>query len=216
MAADSMERSGEPMRSVPEMTKSSVGVEAGWRTMAAIVMVMAWTAGVETASAGPQQEDLAIRRIYADAVHAYFSSDYQRAYDDLTEAIAAGTGDPRAWYFRGLAALEMGRSDEAEADFEMAAEMEATAVGDWPVARSLERIQGHKRLALERHRIRARVARLEELKTSRQRRRSAFDRLQGTVVRPILPESERMTAPEALGAEPVEELPAERVSEPSE
>jgi len=189
---------------------------AGWRSAALFVMAMAWTTGGGMASAGPQQEDPAIRRIYADAVHAYFSGDYQRAYDDLTEAIAAGAGDPRAWYFRGLAALEMGRSDEAEADFEMAADMEATAVGDWPVARSLERIQGHKRLALERHRIRARVARLDELKVTRQRRLSAFRGLQDTVVRPVLPESERMTAPEALGAEEVEELPADRVSEPSE
>lgn len=189
---------------------------AGWRSAALFVMAMAWTTGGGMASAGPQQEDPAIRRIYADAVHAYFSGDYQRAYDDLTEAIAAGAGDPRAWYFRGLAALEMGRSDEAEADFEMAADMEATAVGDWPVARSLERIQGHKRLALERHRIRARVARLEELKVTRQRRLSAFRGLQDTVVRPVLPESERMTAPEALGGEEVEELPADRVSEPSE
>ncbi|MDA0254733.1 MAG: tetratricopeptide repeat protein [Planctomycetota bacterium] len=189
---------------------------AGWRSAALFVMAMAWTTGGGMASAGPQQEDPAIRRIYADAVHAYFSGDYQRAYDDLTEAIAAGAGDPRAWYFRGLAALEMGRSDEAEADFEMAADMEATAVGDWPVARSLERIQGHKRLALERHRIRARVARLEELKVTRQRRLSAFRGLQDTVVRPVLPESERMTAPEAMGGEEVEELPADRVSEPSE
>jgi len=207
------------------MAKARMRIGAGWRRFA-IVMVVAGTVRGGIVAAEPQQEAPALRRIYADAVHAYFSSDYQRAYDDLTEAIAAGTADPRAWYFRGLAAFEMGRIDEGETDFEMAADMEATAVGDWPVARSLERIQGRKRLVLEGHRIRARVARLEEIKMARQRRQSAFQSLQGDVVRPVLPEGERLIAPEAMGGEavdqepaeegPVEELPAERVPSPFE
>jgi len=154
---------------------------------------------------GPRNEPQAIRVLYADAVHAYFGCDYQRAYDSLTAAVEAGSRDPRVWYFRGLAALNMGRIDEAEADFEMAADREAAAWGEWPVARSLERIQGQQRLAIERHRARARVARLAEIKAAEDRRRSVFDGLQPEVTRPILPEGERRTLPEALDAE---ELPA--------
>ena len=67
--------------------------------------------------------------------------------DPLTEAIAAGSGDPRALYFRGLAARRMGRIDEAEADFSQAATLEASGLGAWPVSRTLERVQGADRLA---------------------------------------------------------------------
>ena len=45
-------------------------------------------------------EDQAITRAYGSGVHAYFSGDYQRAYEDLTQALEAGTKDPRALYFR--------------------------------------------------------------------------------------------------------------------
>jgi len=154
---------------------------------------------------GPRNEPQAIRVLYADAIHAYFSGDYQRAYDSLSQVVEAGSRDPRVWYFRGLAALNMGRIDEAEADFEMAAAREAAAWGEWPVARSLERVQGQQRLALERHRVQARVARLAEIKAAEDRRRSVFDGLQPEVTRPILPEGERRTLPEGLDAE---ELPA--------
>ncbi|MFM9057752.1 MAG: hypothetical protein ACKOSQ_01265, partial [Planctomycetaceae bacterium] len=107
-------------------------------------------------------EPLSITRVYGAGVHAYFSGDYLRCYDDLTDTIEAGSRDPRTRYFRGLAALCLGRLDEAEADFSEGAQLEAEAGGNWPVSRSLERVQGNPRFQLERHRARARVAALQQ------------------------------------------------------
>lgn len=131
----------------------------------------------------------ALARPFGVGVHAYFSGDSQSAYDDLTQAIEAGTRDPRAWYFRGLAALKLGRLDEAEADFSTAAARETEAAGDWAVARSLERVQGRDRLALERHRIRARVARYERGRKAVESRYSQIESQQEDVLRRRQPES---------------------------
>lgn len=138
------------------------GLRAGsrvWtrRGIAAFVVVAAAGAGGN----GHGGEPLSITRVYGAGVHAYFTGDYLRCYDDLTETIQAGSRDPRTRYFRGLAALGLGRLDEAEADFSEGAQLEAEAAGNWPVSRSLERVQGHPRFQLERHRARARVAALQ-------------------------------------------------------
>jgi len=129
-----------------------------------------------------------LSRAYGLGVHAYFGGDYQRAYDDLTGVIEGGSQDPRAWYFRGLAALKLGRLDEAEADFSLAADREAEAAANWGVSRSLERVQGHDRLALERHRVRARVAALQERARAAQRRYVDDQRRQPQLLRRIRPE----------------------------
>lgn len=136
-------------------------------------------------SAAPVQtlESLALSRSYGSGVHAYFSADYDRSYEDLTAAIEAGSEDPRARYFRGLAALRLGRLDEAEADFSEGAELEARALGGWPVSRSLERVQGHDRLRLERHRVRARVAALASDRAAERRRYSGIEDAQPDVLR---------------------------------
>lgn len=139
-------------------------------------------------------EVAALARPYGAGVHAYFSGDVQRAYDDFTQAIEAGTSDPRAWYFRGLAALKLGRLDEAEADFSTGADRETKAEGDWAVARSLERVQGRDRLALERHRVRARVTELE------QRRQRTELRYSGIMSRQE--EGQRERRPEGVSPDP--------------
>lgn len=112
--------------------------------------------------AAPTVESLPLAAAYGSGVHSYFAGDYQRAYDELSQSIEGGTIDPRAWYYRGLTALKLGRTDEAEADFSAGATREAEGTGAWPVARSLERVQGCDRLKLERHRTRARVAQIQE------------------------------------------------------
>jgi hypothetical protein len=125
-----------------------------WRRVSLLVAVAA-SSGVAWAQV---LENLPLARTYGSGVHAYFAGDYDRSYDDLTAAIEAGSQDPRTRYFRGLAALRLGRLDEAEADFSEGADLETRALGGWSVSRSLERVQGHDRLRLERHRSRARVA----------------------------------------------------------
>ncbi len=161
----------------------------GWVALACCVATLSLHA------ADPMLEDRALARSYGAGVHAYFANDYQQAYDDLTLVIEAGSGDPRAWYFRGLAASKLGRTDEAEADFAMGAEREAAVAGDWPVSRSLERVQGHDRLALERHRIRARVVELQ------QRERAIAERYSGIETRQD--EVRRRIRPEGVGGDPL-------------
>ncbi len=128
-------------------------------------------------------ESLALASTYGQGVHAYFAGDYQRSYDDLSQAIAAGTQDPRAYYFRGLAALRLGRLDEAEADFSSGADREMTQSGDWRVGRSLERVQGGDRLRLERHRARARIVALQNDREAVRRRYSEIEDAQDDVLR---------------------------------
>ncbi len=220
----------------------SIGLAAGLAAWAVTVGGLPATARAEPA----MTEVTALARAYGAGVHAYFCGDAQRAYDDLTQAIEAGTRDPRAWYFRGLAALKLGRLDEAEADFSTGATRETEAVGDWNVSRSLERVQGHDRLALERHRIRGRVAGLEQRRQAVERRYSQIESRQSEVLRQRRPEgiapdpalkfgaeevpdnpagpdvsTEEMPAPAATDSDPLDagepaELPAEREELPAE
>lgn len=135
------------------------------------------------ASAAATSESLPLAAAYGSGVHSYFAGDYQRAYDELSQAIEGGTLDPRAWYYRGLTALKLGRTDEAEADFSAGASREAEGTGGWPVARSLERVQGCDRLKLERHRTRARVAQIQEDRRRGQLRYLEVERAEPDVLR---------------------------------
>jgi tetratricopeptide (TPR) repeat protein len=135
-------------------------MERRWRTGGLVAACLAVYGA--TALAAPTIESLPLAAAYGSGVHSYFAGDYQRAYDELSQAIEGGTIDPRAWYYRGLTALKLGRTDEAEADFSAGASREAEGTGAWPVAKSLERVQGCDRLKLERHRSRARVAQIQE------------------------------------------------------
>jgi hypothetical protein len=132
---------------------------------------------------------------------------------------ATEIADPRAWYFRGLAALRLGRTDEAEADFTEGAERESRDAGVWPVSRSLERVQGPERLQLERHRIRARVAALQRDREAVKRRYSGIEDVQPEMLRRIRP-VERLPAskqnPFADKPTPAESAPAESVPAPAE
>lgn len=140
-------------------------------------------------AAAPTSAVPSLARVYGIGVHAYYSRDHQRSYDDLTQAIEAGSNDPRVWYFRGLAARKLGRFDEAEADFSTAAAREAEAVAEWDVARALERVQGADRMAIERHRMRAGVAKQQSRLRAAERRYVETDRRQPEVQRQIRPKA---------------------------
>ena len=104
-------------------------------------------------------EPLAVSSSYGSGVHAYFDGNYQAAYDALTAAIEAGTLDPRAYYYRGLASIKLGKiDDEINGDFAEGASRETVGRGGISVSRSLERVQGRDRQRLEQYRRRARVA----------------------------------------------------------
>ncbi len=145
---------------------------------------------------------------YGSGVHAYFAGDYDRSFAVLTEAIAAGIKDPRAWYFRGLAALRLGRLDEAEADFTEGAARESSGTGAWSVSRSLERVQGADRLRLERYRVRARVAALQRDRDALRRRISELDEAQPDVRRSRRPAGGRDDGGPFAGGGAAESIPA--------
>jgi hypothetical protein len=141
-----------------------------------------WLGLVCLAGAGPVcprtfagDESLAVANAYGVGVHAYFNCDYQGSYDAMTAAIEAGTNDPRAFYFRGLAAAKLGRDSEVEADFAEGANREATTAGSLAISRSLERVQGADRLRLEKFRARARVAAVQRDHAATRSRYSGID-----------------------------------------
>ena len=128
---------------------------------------LALTLGTAVLLAGRADADEpAVAAMYGAGVHAYYAGGYQQSFDSLSRVIRIGTADPRAYYFRGLAALRMGRRDEAVADFTKGAELEADGWSMRTVSRSLERVQGTDRLLLERSRSGARLALAQQQATA--------------------------------------------------
>jgi hypothetical protein len=145
--------------------------------------------------------------MYGSGVHAYFSLDYQRAYDDFTSAIDGGTTDPRCFYFRGLCYLNLGREEEAKIDFEQAARLEAEDVNQfYNVGRALERIQGNTRLLVEEYRVEARMEAMRRAEALRQQR---YGELRAAEERVL--ETQAEAAPET----PVE-IPADQPAVPDD
>lgn len=107
-------------------------------------------------------QDAVLEEFYGRGVHRFFAHDYVQAYEQLNLAIENGSKDPRAFYFRGLAALASGRIEEAEADWRAGAAIEARGLYGNEIGRALARIQGSSRMDLERIRQSARLAALSE------------------------------------------------------
>ncbi len=159
--------------------------------------VALFAAGVLLVGISSSRADEAVLdQLYGNGVHYYFGSDYSRAYDSLSAAIRGGSKDPRAYYFRGLAEMRLGREPDATADFTKGAELEsADANGRYFVGQSLERIQGPTRAALEQYRENARAVALERSVHNQQ---SVFVDRQGAesqVLRRSVPPVEMTPAP---------------------
>jgi len=177
-----------------------------------IVLALAIAGGSPSAAEFVGEEPVAVRNAIGDGMHAYHAGDYDRAYDDLTNAIEAGTDDPRAYYFRGLAALRLGRTSEAEADFTTGADRELVTGSMRRASQSLERVQGTDRLSLERYRARARLGQLQREREHYGRRYSTIEDASGDVRRRRRPEDIRpeLVAPRGRT---IEDLPGARVEE---
>ncbi len=128
----------------------------------------------------------ALGDVYGRGVHAYFHGNYIAAFENLSAAISAGSKDPRAYYFRGLSALHLGRSPDAEGDFYTGAQLEMTQ-GDrfFDVSKSLERIQGSQRQLLEKYRIGARV---QASRNQEQRRQQRYEQIRRAAPPPPAPQ----------------------------
>jgi len=172
---------------------------------------------VALASAPLTAEDGVLGQKYGSGVHAYFDGDYLSAYELLTAAIEGGSNDPRAFYFRGLAFLRLGRPHEAQQDFQTGAARESRDIHKfYNVSKALERIQGQARIELERHRADARMAALEEADRFRRARYEAIQREESRVLRHEAADREQQPA-ETVAApaapEPVKE-PAAAEADP--
>lgn len=154
-------------------------------------------------------QDVVLNQMYGVGVHSYFSGNYPQAMSDLTTVIDAGSSDPRAFYFRGLAAMRLRMNDNAEQDFRRGAELEAKSFDRfYPVSRSLERVQGYDRVALERHRAQARAIAYQEKQKREQARYEQLRRAEEAVVRPA------PAAPEAPAAAPAKAAADEEPAAP--
>jgi hypothetical protein len=188
------------------------------RTVRAIVScglfaVTSWS----TTSAVAQ--DPAMVQLYGGAVHEYFSGNYQQALADLTLVADSESTDPRVFYFRGLVQRRMGMSDAAQEDFAKGAELEAKAVDRfYPVSRSLERVQGADRLAVEKFRARARALAYQEKQKRDQSRYEQIRRSEAAVLRdaPIAAPAEPAAQPKAGAAAPAAPAEADPFAEPAE
>ena len=123
-----------------------------------IVMGLAAVLIATSTTSQVRAQDPLLAELYGQGVHAFFAGDYDQAHEMLTTAIEQGSTDPRAYYFRGLTYGRLGRPDEAVLDHKKGSELEASGTQRiYPVGRSLQRIQGKERLALERYRQVARL-----------------------------------------------------------
>jgi hypothetical protein len=198
-----LEHNGRGERAMRQRRQAAI--RSTYRLRPAIfALAVVITAGAGMAAEFAGDEPGVVRDAIGAGIHAYHAGDYNRAYDDLTNAIEAGTSDPRSYYFRGLSALRLGRTSEADADFASGAEREATSGSIRRVSLSLERVQGHDRLALERFRARARLGALQREQQAYGRRYSAIEEATGNVRRRRRPEDIR---PETVVPD-VEEVPA--------
>jgi tetratricopeptide (TPR) repeat protein len=189
--------------------------------------------GLALGSANAQEAVLA--ELYGQGVHAYYSRDLQTAHELLSSAIDQGSHDPRCYYFRGLTYSSLGRPDEAEADFKKGAQFEVTASDRvYPVADSLQRVQGKPRLQIEKHRRIARLtyhakaseiqkARYEQMKRSEQEvvrdpsRKAASQPAPTEGVAPAAEKSDPFAADTEMKPEKAPERPAEpAVTAPAE
>ncbi len=161
---------------------------------------------------------------YGAGVHSYYAGSYQQADAVLSRVIESGGRDPRAYYFRAMTRLRLGRQPEAVADMKVGAALEAMNPGlQLSVSQALQRVQGYDRQTLEKHRRAARVA----LASERSRRSRA--RYEGLEARePIIlrsPESvpldsllgsESEAAERVLGSAPAVAAPVQPQPVPAE
>ena len=140
--------------------------------------------------AAANAQSRAVEDTYGKGVHAYFAGKSQEAFELFSRSLAAGSKDPRNYYFRGLAQIRMGQELEGEADFAEGARLEVSensrATG---ISKALQRVQGAARRKLEKFRSDARLEsataiRERDLKRYGTSRRRALEKLEGKIANP--------------------------------
>lgn len=112
--------------------------------------------------------------LYHEGVKAYFSGDAAKAAEVLGSATQAGSNDPRAYFFLGLAQNRLRKGKDAEASYRRGAELESQSYNNfYNVSAALERVQGDERRVLETYRAAGRkqaLAAVEKVRMERFRR----------------------------------------------
>lgn len=118
-----------------------------------------WIVALVTLSAGSvAAQEAVLAEFYGSGVHQYFAGNADQAVSHLSAAINGGSKDPRAYYFRALAEMRLGRQAQATADLQKGAALESADANQfYPVGKSLERVQGATRMTIERYRSLARA-----------------------------------------------------------
>jgi hypothetical protein len=128
------------------MNRAACWIGPVWLTLCVLVV-----AGRATGQ-GPDAASI----LYSHGVGAYFDGNASEADQYFTRAIALNPSDPRAYYFRGLSRLQLGRDGDARADLEAGAAAEARQPNRYATGSALQRVQGRERLLLEQYRRQAR------------------------------------------------------------
>lgn len=174
-------------------------------------------------------QDAILGQMYGAGVHAYYSNDYYQAHEKFSAAIKAGSRDPRCYYYRGLCLIRLGRSEDAQTDFQMGAKLETEDINKfYSVPAALQRIQGSDRVALEKYRTQARMVALQREQERRAARYGEMRQEEQRVLQqqaeaaPATPPAMSAKTPVAEGTfqsgpieEPKPEKPAAKAEEPA-
>jgi hypothetical protein len=144
--------------------------------------------------------------LYGRGVHAHYANKSQEAYDHFSMAINNGIEDPRAFYFRGIAACALGRQFEAESDWQRGAELEARGKIVGSIGRSLARFQGADRIKLEEIRQKAKLDFLAQAAMRSKARYGEIESMQGDMLRsrplqPLAPRGSIAPPPAPMAAD---------------
>jgi tetratricopeptide (TPR) repeat protein len=131
------------------------------QVMGKLIRLALSAALVSTAGAALKAQDDATDKLYGAGVHAYFAGNFEAALEQLDAAVAAGSRDPRCYFYRGLTSWKLGNAAAAKTNFSEGARLEAANPElSRMISRSMQRVQGSTRLTIERFRADAQVAAL--------------------------------------------------------
>jgi hypothetical protein len=129
------------------------------------------------------QDSHVLRATFGRGMHAFFSGQLIQAEQHFSHVIASGSMDPRAYYFRAMTLLRLGRQFEAENDMRVGASFEArNPSGRYAISKSLQRIQGNGRRTLEKFRRQARLERAGLIRDQTSHRYETIERRGDTVL----------------------------------
>ena len=153
------------------------------KKLALTILTLGLTLPLASIPGQAEAQNAILTDLYGQGVHAYYAGKSQDAYDHFSMAINNGIQDPRAYYFRGIAACALGRQFEAESDWQQGATLEARGKIVGSIGRSLARFQGPDRIKLEEIRTKAKLDFLAQAAMRSKARYGEIESSQGDMLR---------------------------------